>query len=171
MAHVKMGASVSSDFKQADDLIYLLGENGSGLAGSEFVEQFITDNTKLPDINLDENAKLYRLYRLACEENLLQSGHDVSDGGMLCAITESAIGGRLGAELETKNSLEFYFNEAPARFIVSVSPENKEAFEAHFSDTSYLYLGRTTTKPQIIAEDNTWQLDELITTWKEGIKS
>jgi phosphoribosylformylglycinamidine synthase len=168
MAHVRMGSAVTSDFKADGDVIYLLGGIGAGLAGSEWSQQCIFETLQAPKINLAKNLTLYRLYRDAARRGLIQSGHDVSDGGWLIAVAESCIGGRLGAQLEGQFSQEQLFNEAPGRFVISVAAEKHQDFEQHFAAADLLRLGTITKTPSLSLMEANWALPDLISVWKSG---
>ncbi|MDC7226092.1 MAG: AIR synthase-related protein [Spirochaetales bacterium] len=150
--------SVTSDFKDAGDLIYLLGETRAELGGS-FLEKLLaaeagkdTDYSKDPDpdtfhlgpcpsLKADEALELYRKLHIAMKEGIVKSCHDLSDGGLAAAAAESALGGRLGAEiildsavgeLETARAL---FSETPSRFIATVAEKDRQRFEEIMSGT------------------------------------
>ena len=148
MGKAKMGYTQTGDFKKPGDLIYLLGPKGSGLLGSEYDEAFIVDKKfrTLPQISLEANYQLYKkLYKLS-SSGTLESCHDVSDGGLLTALAESAFAHCLGMHLQLDasvgESVEFCFNEAPGRFVVSVSRENTDKFKEVMADGEYMLLGR-----------------------------
>ena len=73
---------------------------------------------------------LYRLIRDALQEGLLQSIHDISDGGTLCAIAESCFGNDLSAVVTLPAKDEVLFAEGAGGFIVSVSPDKLEELSA-----------------------------------------
>jgi phosphoribosylformylglycinamidine synthase len=177
MAKSKIAATVTSEFKNEGDQIYLLGEQGQGLAGSEFAELYtITDET-LPGVNLELNKKMYLDYYQACQQGLINSCHDLSDGGLATAVAESSMGGRLGAKLSidgVQDKVDYLFNEAPGRFLVSVKKENKEAFEKHFSDVSYKLLGEVNSSDVVEVNMNGAEvlkakMDKMLTAWKRGV--
>ena len=174
--------TVTSDLKKEKDLIYLLGEQSVGLAASEIFELYSGDHLweekghQLPQINLEKNKKLYRLIFGACEKELLQSCHDLSEGGLGVAIAESSMGGRLGADvdidLEDENVVDFLFGEGPGRFVVSIDPLKKESFEKHFESCPILFLGKVNDQKILNVknkEDLLFQhtLDELLKAWKK----
>lgn len=78
---------------------------------------------------------------------------------MLVALAESSIGGMLGCEVELERigdelkefggSLsEFFFNESPGRFVVSVPTASEGEFRKLFAGQHCLRLG--TTRPEIL---------------------
>ena len=64
-------------------------------------------------------------------EQLVISSHDVSDGGLLIALSEMAIGSNYGVKIEKPkifgNLIEYYFGEDQGRYILEV--EQKKIVE------------------------------------------
>lgn len=147
MAKADIRHTVQSDFQNAGDFIYLLGAPVKGLGGSEFAQHFAADDTP-PVLNMENNIALYRAYHTACKNNVLSSGHDLSDGGLLVALAESMIGGGKGASVVIENTdlplHDFLFGEAAGRFLVSVPPAHRAVFDDHFQGYSPLPLGQVT---------------------------
>jgi phosphoribosylformylglycinamidine synthase subunit PurSL len=176
MSKSNVNFTVTSSFKEAGDLIYILGKESSGLSASEFAELYKVEE-KLPQIDLSVNKNLYKTYLKALENNLICSGHDLSDGGLLVSIFESSMGGRLGfsISINQENPIDYLFNEGPGRFCVSVKSENKEKFEKHFSNVPFEFLG-TVIGDQILKIKNKNSLiletsmNDLIDAWKGGLK-
>jgi phosphoribosylformylglycinamidine synthase len=147
--------TVTSDFQKEGDAVYLLGRSSRGMGGSELADAFALPASmgKNPvPVNAPENLRLYRTLFRAIGAGMLRSCHDCSEGGMLVALAESAIGGMLGVEVELENVdgelkefglAEFFFNEAPGRFVVSVPPSQEESFRKLFSGQHCLRLGET----------------------------
>lgn len=169
MAKAVVGKTVSSGFKKAGDLIYVLGSENAGLQGSEFAALYHCQDSRLPKINPAENHQLYQTYYKACQAGLLRSGHDVSDGGMLLAVAESMIGGRLGAVLDIKPDIDVLFNEGPGRFVVSVDPENCEKFENMFKDLPPRRIGVVSDDPALQMDDINLPLEDMVQTWKTAL--
>lgn len=167
MARGTAGIACGSDFKSAGDIIYLIGTSAASFCASEYSSQFkVDDGTPLP---LDMPAAMdgYRRIYAALQSGLLESLHDVSDGGILCAIAESMIGGRRGANLDNMDMLAA-FGEAPARFIASVAPDNIEAFEHAMAQTPFRRLGIVTGDAVLVCGDERAALSNLVSTWQKG---
>jgi phosphoribosylformylglycinamidine synthase len=171
MAQAPMGIAVGSDFKNDGDFIYLIGDvSAFGLAASEFSCHFKTDDT-VPPINLAKNIEIYRKLHGAMKDRLVQSAHDVSEGGLFTAIAESMIGGRLGADITIpqENLWDRSFNEAAGRILVSVSPAAQTDFEALFTAEQILWMGTVGNTPAlIINNEESIPLEALVTAWKKG---
>ena len=72
--------------------------------------------------------------------------HDVSEGGIISAISEMAFGGDCGVELSLSAQMQrpdlFLFNETAGTFVVEV--ENDEIANNLFGTLPYIRLGKTT---------------------------
>lgn len=84
---------------------------------------------KLFDFDLDYELKIQQLVTQAIQANLLQSAHDISEGGLITAIAESTFGHQLGVDLASDLSVADFFSESQSRFIVSVPQEKQAEFE------------------------------------------
>jgi len=78
---------------------------------------------------------------------LIQSAHDISDGGLMVTLAESSFPRKLGFDVQSDTSIRqdaFWFGEAQSRVLVSVSPAKKAAFEANLaaSGTAFSALGQ-----------------------------
>ncbi|MBF0298686.1 MAG: phosphoribosylformylglycinamidine synthase [Oligoflexia bacterium] len=151
----------SSEFKNPGDLIYLLGDTYNfELAHSRLfdVEHIVHDlkeinfnNFTVPKVRREKAKELYLLIMEANENKnrVLNSSHDLSDGGLIVALAESLFANNLGATInisQEKNIIPFFFSESHSRFIVSVSANKKNLFESIF-DGRFKLLGVVTDDP------------------------
>ncbi|MBP9674365.1 MAG: hypothetical protein KBD63_04655 [Bacteriovoracaceae bacterium] len=166
---------VTTDFKKAGDLIYLLGNIPEDFfTPSEFSRMFHVPNIKLPSPDLQKNLELYKNIFLSIQKGLIASCHDISEGGAVVALSEKMIAGRFGAKvtLQSKNISATFFNEVTGCFLVSVDPKNKLDFETQF--TSFATLWGTVTEDETLCVENLGvkvcetKLPALVTAWKEG---
>jgi phosphoribosylformylglycinamidine synthase subunit PurL len=131
---------VTAPFKRAGDAILVLGETAcSGaraLGGSEWlVRKTGVLRGQAPTIDLAAEVKLQGLLLALAREQMLESAHDVSDGGLATTLAECCtVGGeRLGATVELPgqasplDAIAALFGEAPSRVVVSVRPEAVDA--------------------------------------------
>jgi phosphoribosylformylglycinamidine synthase len=154
--------TVTTDFQRVGDAVYLLGKSLRAMGGSELEDAFELPEHVVRDpvpVNGAENLRLYRTVFRASQNGLMRSCHDCSEGGMLVAVAESAIGGMIGLEVDLEKIAdelkefggglaEFFFNETPGRFIVSVPLARDEEFRKLFAGQHCLRLG--TTRPEIL---------------------
>ncbi|RSK37270.1 phosphoribosylformylglycinamidine synthase [Hymenobacter metallilatus] len=143
--------TITSDFKQADDVVYLLGETYDELGGSEFYQLFGELGANVPKVRFEEAKALYILMGEANDQGLIQSCHDLSDGGLAVALAEATFGYGFGAEVELPKGLPVHvqlFSESHSRFVATVAPEDVVAFEQHFGGRA-TRLGRVTPDSQL----------------------
>ncbi len=150
--------TVTSDFKQAGDLIYQVGKTYDELGASEFYKLFNELGANVPKVRKEEAKDTYMKMMQANEQNLIASAHDISDGGMITALAECIIGTDFGAEISLNNLGEIstnakLFSESHSRFIISIKPENKKQFEKIFGNKIF-YLGRVTNLKTLKVLDN-----------------
>ncbi len=149
------------DFKNVGDLIYLIGESQNDIASSQYLASFhkIT-KSPAPYFDLDKEYEMHQVIKKLILNKLVQSVHDVADGGLYITLLESAMPNGLGFEIETDSDFRkdaFLFGEAQGRVIVSVSTENQEAFVEFMAtvDTDFSLLG-TVNNGDIIIDEETF---------------
>jgi phosphoribosylformylglycinamidine synthase len=169
--------TVTSDFKAAGDLIYLVGKTYDELGGSEFYQLFNELGANVPKVRKESAKKRYHKMMKANEQELIESTHDISDGGLAVAVIESVFDGDCGAEISIQNSNlsvnAVLFSESHSRFVVSVKPENKDKFEQLFGDDGSL-LGVVTADKTLKININGSDLinietEKLLKSWKNGL--
>lgn len=122
------------NFKQAGDIIYQIGLSKNDLGCSHYLSHFKqVSQSPAPYFNLDEEHQLHQSVLKLINAGLIQSAHDVSEGGLLTCLLESAMPNNLSFEVTKASDLRtdaFLFGEAQGRVVVSVDPNNQAAFEA-----------------------------------------
>jgi phosphoribosylformylglycinamidine synthase len=74
---------------------------------------------------------MHQVIKQLIKHKMVQSAHDVSDGGLYITLIESALPNGLGFQIETDNAIRkdaFLFGEAQGRVAVSVAPADQERF-------------------------------------------
>jgi phosphoribosylformylglycinamidine synthase len=168
---------ISMDFKQPGDLIYWLSAGVVGLGGSHYAQIHSFDmhssNSHLlsaPTLDLQKAAILYDRLHSAIQKGLVQSAHDLSEGGFAVAAAECVIANRLGAEIDGHLVVRAYehaikslagnlkpanrldaiiFGEGPANLIVSVRKEVRSEWEYLFADLPCALVGYVLAEPKL----------------------
>jgi phosphoribosylformylglycinamidine synthase II len=138
---------VQPGFKQAGDLIALLGITADDLSISEYAATVagrstdeMTANGSVPTLNLEAERAVQNVCLAAAEAGLLASAHDCSDGGLAVALAEccfsslnrTAIGAGVVIPESLRGSLppaSMLFSESPSRIIVSFPASSRAAME------------------------------------------
>lgn len=124
------------NFKNEGDLIYLLGESKNDIGCSHYLAHYKkVSQSPAPYFNLNEEHALHQSVLAAINGKLIESAHDVSEGGLMVCLLESALSGNFGMQIESTRAGAlrkdaFLFGEAQGRVVVSVNPKNKAAFES-----------------------------------------
>ncbi|MFN2747950.1 MULTISPECIES: phosphoribosylformylglycinamidine synthase subunit PurL [Bacillus] len=165
----------TQQFKAAGDLIYVIGETLPEFAGSEL--QKLTEGKiygKAPALDLEVEEARQKALLKAIRSGLVQSAHDVSEGGLGVALAESVMSADgLGAEVALAGEPALLFSESQSRFIVSVKKEDRESFEKLVKDA--VPIGEVTSDETLVIqgqEGKQWihaQTEELKSAWKGAI--
>jgi len=145
----------TSFFKDSGDLIYLVGSDKEEIGGSEFlkvIHNLVTGDS--PSLDFTVEKKLQNIILQLIEKRLIKSAHDVSEGGIICALAECCVmdeNNLIGASvsLPVINREDFsFFSESQSRVILSVEKDNKKEFENLLNEQAqpYNYLGETERK-------------------------
>jgi phosphoribosylformylglycinamidine synthase len=125
-------------FKEEGDAVFLLGETGEDLGGSELLKVVHGKVAgRPPRLDLDAEKRLHSLVLEAASAGWLRSAHDCSDGGLAVALAECAFRGEepgLGGHFELPGSLRpdvLLFSESPSRMIVTTREEAHLRAAAH----------------------------------------
>lgn len=177
LSATSMRATCTSHFKSAGDAIYILGwEKNATLLCSEFRELYHGEDEDLPSFNFKNKKELYRYLHLCMQENIIRSCHDISEGGVLCALSESLFGDHLGAKIDVSilkdNFLVSFFNEMAGQFIVSVKWNERKKFENYFYSHQFLFLGSVCKDPYLTLTDHNEKIvhlstEDLLNAWSK----
>lgn len=160
----------TSYFKNEGDLIYILGEDKEELGGCEYLKVIHKKvEGDCPQINLKTEKKLQETVLELIRRKLINSAHDISEGGIVCALAECCIINEekmLGAEvtIPIKSRIDFsYFSETQSRIIVSVSKNKKDEFEKLLlvSGQPFIKIGKVGGSSLIVNDDINVTLDEI----------
>lgn len=160
--------------QQAGDLVYLLGQTGDDYAGSELQKMLQGDiDGVLNNFDLEASHQMMMNLLAAMQAGHVASAHDLSEGGLGVALSEALFDTDLGFELNlTHLTNAQLFSETPGRFIVTVSPDQQDAFEADLGDDAQL-VGEVTNTHWLDTRtadgDMNVSVADLQTTWKEAI--
>jgi phosphoribosylformylglycinamidine synthase subunit PurL len=155
------------NFKNAGDHIFLIGSSQDDISSSEYLYSYHgVLNSPAPYFNLDAEFAVQQTIRKLIEEELIQSAHDVSDGGLAITLIESALHGNKGFAIDCDADFRkdaFLFGEAQSRVVVSVNEEQLDSFVEMLaaSDIDFTNLGVVTLGDVIIDEENIGNITEF----------
>src|SRR5438067_2247178 len=114
-------------FQDDGDIVFLLGETREELAGSEYFRLLGAPlEGRPPIVSFEAERRLQTAMLDSIGRGVLRCAHDVSEGGLLIALAESALYGGRGLRcpgIAGPVSREAtYFGESQGRIVVSVAP-------------------------------------------------
>ena len=154
------------DFKQEGDLIYLIGESKNDISSSEYLYSYCkVKNSPAPYFELETEYNVQQAIINLIQHQLIQSAHDVSDGGLFMSLLESSMVRGLGFEISSDPSLRkdaFLFGEAQSRVLVSVSEDRAGILEKELENQNVKFskLGIVKGNELIIDEVNYGSVSE-----------
>jgi phosphoribosylformylglycinamidine synthase len=136
-------------WQKEGDVIYLLGFREDGefahptLGASEYLA--VIHNVvagKPPRVDFDLERRVQKVCREGIRNNWVVSAHDCAEGGLIVAIAECCIAGKLGAEITLQPAGDMHilrwdevlFGEGSARIVVSVPLVQQEIWESYLKE-------------------------------------
>jgi len=169
--------SITMDIKNPGNALYLVGETGEELGGSLMAQVHGLSGGVVPEVDVKTAAAGFRGVAAAMAKGLVQSAHDLSEGGLAVAAAEMTFSGEFGACLdldEIAKSGPIYsnevllFSESPSRVLVEVKPEHESAFLKCMKGAVVRRVGATMANPilKVIGLDGLVCLEEPLSALK-----
>ena len=168
---------ITMDAKNPGRVLLAVGPAATTLHGSHFemLYQTIDREGDLPNCDLQIGPRVALAMHSLILSGKIHAAHDVSDGGLLCAIAEMCIAGEMGCELDTSendiNEHIRWFGEGPSRYIIEVEASHVDHVKTHFgNDIEVTYLGTLTEATQLTINSNTAaSIEELTSAWRGAL--
>jgi phosphoribosylformylglycinamidine synthase subunit PurSL len=185
--------TIDMSLKAPGNLLYLVGTTREEMAGSHYAEVVGNDlfeqffpYAAVPQVDFGHAYDTMKALGSAIRRGMVCSCHDLSEGGLAVALAEMAIAGSLGVRVDLGNlppqdihhsvgNIVRLFSESASRFIVEVTPEHWEAFEAYMRTNGVediKHIGNVTDAGYVDIYDRDeliyLPVEELQTAWKGG---
>jgi phosphoribosylformylglycinamidine synthase subunit PurL len=159
---------MTMNFKNEDDVIFLIGKSTGDINSSEYLQKVQgVEYSPAPEFDLDTEFKMQQKLASLIKDGLVESAHDVSEGGLFIALLESAFKNNLGFDVVASDYKirkdGFWFGETQSRVVVSVKKENLSAFKKAIGTQPYEELG-VVTASSIEVDGQEWG---QIADWKQ----
>jgi phosphoribosylformylglycinamidine synthase len=101
-----------------------------------------------------------------CQQKLVESSHDISDGGLICCLLESAFVNGIGFKISSPDGIRkdaYLFGEGQGRAVVTVKPENENKFLEWMrkSGVDATKIGTTASNSAVLDGDELGSIAEL----------
>ena len=172
---------VSPGFKEKGDYILLLGKNREEIGGTEYLKTiFNQERGMAPEISLEFEKKIQDFCFELIDKRLINSAHDVSEGGLAVCLAECCFMSekKLGIEVNLEDDIRpdaLLFGETQSRIIISVPPSNVDEIEklANKKDVPYQVIGRVREDKFIIKQRGenliNLSIEKIYSFWKQAI--
>jgi len=147
---------ISSNFKAENNILYLVGKNTEKeLGGSEYYKLLNIKNGTVPIVDISILKKSMKGLLSSIDKGYVSSCHDISEGGLCIGLSEMAIGGNIGAEIDISNVNQnlrcdfILFSESNTRWILEIKRNNCKNFEKNLEKIKVPFLRIGFTKEGI----------------------
>ena len=153
--------AMSLDFKNEGDKIYLIGESRDDISSSQYLQlKYEVESSPAPHFEMEEELAVQSAVKTLIRANLINSAHDVSDGGLFVTLIESAMSGGKGFNIESDTNVRkdaFLFGESQSRVVVTVPASREDNFIKTMmkSDAEFAMLGEVKGL-QVIVDNEKW---------------
>ncbi len=174
--------ALSMGFKAHGDIVMLLGPPAGSLGGSEYLSLLHGIERGLPHpVDLKMESSLIELMVELCKRGLLNSAHDLSEGGLAVALAECSIVGNVGLEAELLpisaglRTDTLLYGESSGRIVVSAGASGKIESMAKSASVPFHIIGKTVQNGmfKITLGGKTLtevQCSDISTAYKESLK-
>ena len=173
-----MKLALTQFFKDEGDLIMLIGNLPQDLGASQYLEmRHGMVAGRVPKLDIEAHKRLIDLLQELSSHKLLNSAHDVADGGLGVALAECLFANRdLGATVTlptADNPILSLFGEVQSTVIISFKPSNLEEVTELVQQAAldHWLLGEVTFDGTLKIKD-TLELStqELYSTWRDALQ-
>ncbi|MGM0368259.1 MAG: phosphoribosylformylglycinamidine synthase, partial [Actinomycetota bacterium] len=148
---------ITPDIKRAGESKILIIDISGGkrrLGGSAFAQSLGQLGDMVPDLENPETLKsAFEAIQEFIGKNLILSGHDISDGGLVTTLAEMIMPANCGAEISLKkgSSLEKELFAEELGMVIEYLPQNEEQITGLLKKQNipYSILGQTTEKKSL----------------------
>ncbi|MGB2762238.1 MAG: phosphoribosylformylglycinamidine synthase subunit PurS [Minisyncoccales bacterium] len=176
---------ITMEVKKPRYLVYVLGITSDELGGSEYYEMRGEIGLNAPKVNSKKAIKLYNALSEAIDKGLVSSAHGCYKGGLGVALAQISFAGGYGLEINLdkvpienlRDNDKILYSESASRFVVTVSPKNKERFEKMIKGNIFSKIGYVGNNEilrikgvnkKIIIQENIYKLKEA---WQSTFKN
>jgi phosphoribosylformylglycinamidine synthase len=164
-----MANRMTLDFKNEGDAIVLLGQQRNDIGSSEYLNKIKgVAFSHAPHFDLEEEFQLQQFVAGLIKAKQIKSAHDISEGGLIITLLESAFYNHKGFNVASNNSAlrkdAYWLGEAQSRVVVSCNADQVAQLEqsAKAAGVAFTILGNV-TNGDVVVENENWG---TIATWK-----
>lgn len=161
-------------FKNEGDVIVMLGKSVEDIASSQYLAKVQkVALSPCPYFDLDEEYALQETIYSLITNGMINSAHDVSEGGLFITLLESAMSGNLGFEVSQQMEMRpdaYWFGEAQSRVVITVSKDKLDALTSTLN-IPFEVIGTVKGKECVVDGSNWGHIDEFAVGYNTAIEN
>jgi phosphoribosylformylglycinamidine synthase len=175
---------ITSNFKEENNSLYIIGnKTNKELGGSEYYKLLKFKNGMVPKVNTNLLKNCIKGLLYSMEKRLIDSCHDISEGGIGVCLSEMALGGNIGAEIDISNINQklrddfILFSESNTRWILEIKNQHCNKIEDILIkfEIPFIKIGKTFGKELIIKNNEkvilNSNINKLRENWKKSLSN
>ena len=140
----KLKSPINHNFKNENSSIILIGKTFGHLEQSCYLkENYSIIEGNPPEVNLLNEKNNGEIVLNLINSNLVYSVHDVSNGGLIVALSEMSIGSNFGVKInkskKLRNLAQYFFGEDQGRYILEIDKKNLIKIEKILAKNNIYY--------------------------------
>jgi phosphoribosylformylglycinamidine synthase subunit PurL len=127
-------AKMTLDFKSPGDQIFLIGKSTNDINSSEYLHKIAgVEFSPAPYFDIEEELNVQQKVADLIDARVIESAHDVSEGGLFITLLESGFNRDLGFDVVATDinirKDAYWFGESQSRIVVTVKSSKLAAFK------------------------------------------
>ena len=168
---------INMELKKQGNLILVIGKTEGHLEQTIFAREILSEKKgPPPEINLFNEKNNGLTISKLIKDNLIESCHDISLGGILIAASKMCIKSNKGIKINNLknliNKFDYFFSEDQGRYLIEINKENFEKVEKVFIDNSVHFdeLGVVNNDKFLFSDEINLSIKDLIKAYKNWLK-
>ncbi len=168
---------ISMGLKEEGNLILVIGKTEGHLEQTIFARDILSEKKgPPPEINLFNEKNNGLTISKLIKDNLIESCHDISLGGILVAASKMCVKSNKGMKINNlknlMNKFEYFFSEDQGRYLVEINKDNFKKVEKVLIDNSVHFdeLGVVNNDKILFSDEINLSIEDLIKAYKNWLK-
>ena len=160
----KLKKPLGHQLKKVNSTLLLVGKTLGHLEQSVFLEEIYSiQEGQPPEINLVNEKNNGESVLKIIKNDLVNSVHDISNGGLLLALAEMSIGSNYGVKInkpkQLTNLLGYFFGEDQSRYVLEIDINNLEKVEKILRNNNVFYENIGITQKDFFEIEDEMKID------------
>lgn len=148
-------------YKEKGDLIFMIGQNRDDISSSQYLVYYHgIEKSTVPYFDLEEEFANQKQLQMLIRAGVIQSAHDISEGGLFVTLLEKGLTSGLGFDVTLPAEFRrdaVLFGESQSRIVITVKEDKRDEFIdlMMLNGVDFDLLGHV-TKGSIRIDDESW---------------